>query len=481
MSKNINLPEEIQEMLRPQRTLGIRIKEKVVNWLLRGVHVHELTVGKNSISMSPGGTDVVQWSASQVTSAGGDIGMNVTTGEPKWYDVAGTADKSMVDHGDELGLADDDHTQYILVAGTRAFTGNQSAGSNKITALASATANNDAVGWNQSGIQLTGLDANSNKITSVATCTASDDAANKAYVDNVVSGIQWLEPVDVGATSGYIGTRTILEIDALTPGTGDAVVAGTAGTPSAPTSDLLAIGDIAEFDGTGWQKIIANSGGFPPDGTRGVVSTTATLYSPMTDGTDDGKIGTWDGTSLTPGLYTPSDGDALLCNADNAVDENKQFVFDGAVPTGTWIQFGGTGTNHGSLSGLGNDDHTQYLLLAGRAGGQSAKGGTAASENLTLESTAHATKGNVVVASGSNVQMAGDDDFVPATTNEGELGTDALKFKRVRATTVVSGDHDFIDEEKDAHWTFTEERDHMVAINRKTNERFKLSMELLAS
>lgn len=479
MSKHIKLPPEIEEMLGAKKSLSLRVREWIVNKMLKGVHVQELQFGKNSISMSPGGTDIIQWSASQVTSAGGDVGMNVTTGEPKWYDVAGTADKSMVDHGDELGLGDDDHTQYILVAGTRAFSGNQSAGSNKITNLAAATANNDAVGWNQSGIQLTGLDVNSNKITSVATPTASDDGVNKSYVDNAVSGLQWLEPVDVGATSGYIGSRTIAEIDALTPGTGDAVVAASAGTPAAGTSDLLAIGDLAEFDGTDWNKIISNSGGFPPADTRGVISTTATLYSPLTDGTDDGKVAEWDGTSLTPGMTSPNDGDALLCNAENAVDENKQFVFDGAVPTGTWVQFGGTGTNHGSLSGLGNDDHTQYLLLAGRAGGQSAKGGTAASENLTLESTAHATKGNVVLASGSDFQLAGDDDIVPATTNEGELGTDALKFKRVRATTVVSGDHDFIDEEKDAHWTFTEEHDRMIAINRKTNERFKLSMEPL--
>lgn len=480
MSRHIQLPKEIEELLRPKKSLGLRIREKLVNWLMRGVHISEMTFGKHSISMSPGGTDVIQWSASQATSSGGEIGMNTSTGEPKWYDVVGAADKSMVDHGDQLGLGDDDHTQYILVAGTRAFSGNQSMGSNKLTNLATATANNDAIGWNQSGIQLTGLDVNSNKITSVATPTASTDGVNKAYVDNVVSGIQWLAPVDAGATSGYLGTRTIAEIDALSPITGDAVVAGSAGTPSAGTSDTLAVGDLAEFDGTSWKRIIAQSGGYPPNGTRAVVSTASTLYSPMTDGVDDGKVAQWDGTSLTPSLYTTQDGDALLCNAENAVDENKQFVFDGTVPTGSWVQFGGTGTDHGALSGLGDDDHAQYLLLAGRAGGQSAKGGTAASENLTLESTAHATKGNVVLASGSNFQLAGDDDIVPATTDEGELGTDALKFKRVRAVTVVSGDHDFIDEEKGAHWTFTEEPDMMLAINRKTGETFRLSMERVA-
>jgi hypothetical protein len=40
--------------------------------------------------------------------------------------------------------------------------------------------------------------------------------------------------------------------------------------------------------------------------------------------------------------------------------------------------------DHGGLLGLVDDDHTQYLLLAGRAGGQTAYGGTATSDDLTL-------------------------------------------------------------------------------------------------
>ncbi len=54
-------------------------------------------------------------------------------------------------------------------------------------------------------------------------------------------------------------------------------------------------------------------------------------------------------------------------------------------------------SDHGSLSGLTDDDHTQYALLAGRAGGQNLTGGTAANDNLTLESTSNATKGDIVL------------------------------------------------------------------------------------
>ncbi|MBA7567058.1 hypothetical protein ES708_08758 [subsurface metagenome] len=53
--------------------------------------------------------------------------------------------------------------------------------------------------------------------------------------------------------------------------------------------------------------------------------------------------------------------------------------------------------DHGSLGGLADDDHAQYPLLVGRAGGQTLKGGNAANEDLTLESTAHATKGHIII------------------------------------------------------------------------------------
>lgn len=62
---------------------------------------------------------------------------------------------------------------------------------------------------------------------------------------------------------------------------------------------------------------------------------------------------------------------------------------------------------HSSLTGLttGDAGHTQFAMLAGRSGGQTLQGGTAASENLTLESTAHGTKGSIF----------SKDNFVPFT------------------------------------------------------------------
>lgn len=54
--------------------------------------------------------------------------------------------------------------------------------------------------------------------------------------------------------------------------------------------------------------------------------------------------------------------------------------------------------DHGGQDGLSDDDHTQYALLAGRSGGQTLIGGTASGENLTLQSTSHATRGAISVS-----------------------------------------------------------------------------------
>lgn len=68
-------------------------------------------------------------------------------------------------------------------------------------------------------------------------------------------------------------------------------------------------------------------------------------------------------------------------------------------------------------------DLTQYLILAGRSGGQTAYGGTGASETLNLNSTAHATKGKTTI--GVNIvtvdEVNGRVGFGPARTSPGQM------------------------------------------------------------
>lgn len=92
-------------------------------------------------------------------------------------------------------------------------------------------------------------------------------------------------------------------------------------------------------------------------------------------------------------------------NFSNGVaDAGKPIVLDatGKIDP-SMLDFGDI--DHGQLSGLADDDHTQYLLLAGRAGGQIANGGTDASDDLELRSTANATKGSVKIIDGSDFEF----------------------------------------------------------------------------
>ena len=68
------------------------------------------------------------------------------------------------------------------------------------------------------------------------------------------------------------------------------------------------------------------------------------------------------------------------------------------------IHFTVASIDHGLIAGLGDDDHTQYLLLAGRAGGQTAIGGTLAGEQLVLQGSSNADRGRNVLRGGANIE-----------------------------------------------------------------------------
>jgi len=77
-----------------------------------------------------------------------------------------------------------------------------------------------------------------------------------------------------------------------------------------------------------------------------------------------------------------------------AAQAGDALFYDGI--SGTWLASApDSEISHSNLSDLGNDDHSQYLLLAGRVGGQSIIGGSDAGDDLTLESSSNATKGHI--------------------------------------------------------------------------------------
>lgn len=75
-----------------------------------------------------------------------------------------------------------------------------------------------------------------------------------------------------------------------------------------------------------------------------------------------------------------------------------------------------------------------------------------------------------------NLIMQGDLDWTPSVDAQGELGTDLLRWSRVRAVTVTTGDLDMRDDARGAHWTLREEPDRLVAINRMTGRRYRVML-----
>jgi hypothetical protein len=108
-------------------------------------------------------------------------------------------------------------------------------------------------------------------------------------------------------------------------------------------------------------------------------------------------VGTSDSQTLTnKTLTTPTIGDFT----------NAQHAHTNAASGGT--------VAHTSLTGLTTGDpHTQYALLAGRSGGQSLSGGTAANDDLTLQGTTSATRTTSYVIMQPNGGTVGIGDTNP--------------------------------------------------------------------
>lgn len=114
---------------------------------------------------------------------------------------------------------------------------------------------------------------------------------------------------------------------------------------------------------------------------------------------------------------------------------------------GIWKGSLSSSGDHGSLTGLSDDDHAQYAMRLGRALGQVIYGGTAGSETLTLYSTSNATKGKVLIDAWSAFdevnQRLGVGTVSPAVKvhqDGGNATANYLKFTAGTTTGTTSSD-----------------------------------------
>lgn len=149
--------------------------------------------------------------------------------------------QSAIDHGSLGGLSDDDHAQYLRADGTRALTGDQSAGTHKITSLGTPTTGTDATTKTYvDGIGTTALtiaeayadtgDAlgilkdgtraftgdqsmGSHKLTNVTDPASAQDASTKAYSDLRITKATLTAKGDILAASAS-ATPTVISVPA---------------------------------------------------------------------------------------------------------------------------------------------------------------------------------------------------------------------------------------------------------------------------
>ena len=215
---------------------------------------------------------------------------------------------------------------------------------------------------------------------------------------------------DVTGTSFIIGANTLNTTEwAFLDGQDQAVK-----TTSSPTFGNVSVLD--EAYGVGWNgslevptknavydKIETIAGGSQTPWTSDIDAAGYTLYGNSTLG---GNLTLGTTSHVSKGFYYLSDlttngfvktdtGGKLIIDTSTYLTGNQQITLSGDA-TGSGTTSIVVTIDHGGLDGLLDDDHTQYALLLGRAGGQTLFGGTGLGDDLTLRTTSHATIGSYI-------------------------------------------------------------------------------------
>ena len=284
----------------------------------------------------------------------------------------------ILDHGGLTGLGDDDHTQYMLVTGARAFTGTVGG----ITPVAGS----DLTTKDYVDMAIQGLDWQ-DSVISFATSASGVTTSGNRYIASSTGG---------GWTKNDIYTYTNAAWKETVPTTGEAVWV--------ENEDTLYV-----YNGSNWIKfgstvVHANlsnlQGGNGSDqyyhltqnqfedltDFNGVVSnasnqhihddryyTESEIDTTLSGYISDSQMTTISGDILSyvsnnyidNGEMTTISGDILSYVSNNYIDNSEMTTISGDLMD--FITASGS-VDHGNLTGLADDDHKQYILTDGSRG-----------------------------------------------------------------------------------------------------------------
>lgn len=247
----------------------------------------------------------------------------------------------------------------LELAGLKMY-GNLDVNNNKLTNVAPATAVGEVLVYNQTGAKLSGLNVDNNnlQLTNGATVTGipmpvnASDAVNKTYADNIASNIVWKAPV---AVLNMISDA--LSSPPSSPVKGDAYVVGA--SPSGGWASFSE-GDIVEYSGTSWVRIVAQSGNEPPNGTTVLVAGTSGTTPGGSFAGQGKKVAVYNASTNSWTFSAAVDGESRLVYGDGSVYEHLGYVYD--TNTSSWYLFNGAGQVVAGI-GLGKDGNTLYARL----------------------------------------------------------------------------------------------------------------------
>lgn len=276
-------------------------------------------------------------------------------------------------------------------------------------------------------------------VSGIGTLTSSKVATGEVDVANLVLSGHTLTTNAAGTAlilqAGSGGNTTTVQVNSKASFNNDVEITGALiADGSAQVTGALTVGSALKLETASSHAQVESTSG----DLRLMPATNVTVYGAMlpdADGTRDlgasatrfkniylsGNVG--DGTNAVSSFTLTS-----LRAINTGVQVGQGIFWDGSkwAPASPDLE-----VDHTQILNLttGDAGHTQFALLAGRSGGQTLHGGTAASENLVLDSTSSATKGFVQVSS----------VFAPLVDNTLDLGTASANFRNIYSKGIHYG------------------------------------------